>query len=329
MLGNYLNKSVAYPDYSSQEAKTWFAKSFSDKFTKLAVDGIVLRDNWPVNNESFFKYVKREFQYMTDDIAKAMNKTLPWDSLSSTGAKHIEIHNSYGHNFAASVPQVPFLLTASHTSQNQFAAHSQNVNVSWANFKGMLQKSLSHSLLNGPLFSMPVCGSTKFFSQEQNQAVCSRWYLTAATMPLFRVSSELPRRDPYNFKEKENMYMYNLAVQAIQTRYKMLPYYYTVLAEHPMLIRPMFYQYYLDNNTFLLDEQYMIGDSLLVAQPSLFPIPNIKVYLPDIPEGWYEFWGGMKMTNTGWITVPIVEADLVVFIAGGKIVPIQNVSGFK
>lgn len=215
------------------------------------------------------------------------------------------------------------LLTASYMAGTPGFAHEQNVNISWVNFKLMLTKTLSHSLFGGALYSTPVCGSTSFYSEETHEALCMRWYLAAATMPMFRISSEQPRRDPSSFKL---LTLKNVAIEAIQKRYTLLPYYYTILAENMPLVRPMFFNFPKVTDVFDLDEQYMLGDALLVVQPVFFKIPIVKLYLPEHAGGWFEFWGGRKYLEKGWIELPVVETELVTFIAAGSIVPLQNVS---
>lgn len=215
------------------------------------------------------------------------------------------------------------LLTASYMAGTPGFAHEQNVNISWVNFKLMLTKTLSHSLFGGALYSTPVCGSTSFYSEEAHEALCMRWYLAATTMPMFRISSEQPRRDPSSFKL---LTLQNVAIEAIQKRYTLLPYYYTTLAENMPLVRPMFFNFPNVTDVFDLDEQYMLGDALLVVQPVLFKIPIVKLYLPEHAGGWFEFWGGRKYLKKGWIELPVVETELVTFIAAGSIVPLQNVS---
>lgn len=204
----------------------------------------------------------------------------------------------------------------------QEAAVVQNVNISWTNLKNALTTTLYQSMFGNSLISIPVCGSTSYYNLTQEE-LCMRWYLLAVTFPLFRVSSEQPRRDPFNLKYgffREAIY------NAIRNRYMLLPYYYSVLSRGEPLVRPMFYDFHFDNKTLELDEQYMLGDALLVAQPLLPYTSNLRVYLPPDIGIWYEFWNGMKYNGTGWINLFVVNTDWVMFFAEGNIIPLRNVS---
>lgn len=167
-----------------------------------------------------------------------------------------------------------------------------------------------------------MCGSTKVITAF-NELVCIRWYIVAATMSIFRISSQLPRRDPLSLTTG---FARNAAIDAVRKRYALLPYIHTTLNTDPPLTRPMWYDYAEENETLLLDEQYMVGNSLLVAHPFLPDLPAIRVYLPRSKGVWYEFFGGKKYSRLGWVTVDVVPTDWVVFVAQGSIIPLRNVS---
>lgn len=172
------------------------------------------------------------------------------------------------------------------------------------------------------IFSIPVCGCTKAITPF-NELLCVRWYIVAATMPIFRISSQLPRRDPLSLTTGLAR---NAAIDAIKKRYALLPYIHTILNTDPPLTRPMWYDYAEEKETLRLVEQYMVGNSLLVAHPFLPDLPAIRVYLPRSKGVWYEFFGGRKYDRAGWVTVDVVATDWIVFMAQGSIVPLRNVS---
>lgn len=39
------------------------------------------------------------------------------------------------------------------------------------------------------MVGLPVCGDTTTYDKELHETLCLRWYLAAAVMPYFRVSS--------------------------------------------------------------------------------------------------------------------------------------------
>ena len=74
-----------------------------------------------------------------------------------------------------------------------------------------------------------------------------------------------------------------------------------------------------DSNTLNLDDQFMIGDDLLVA-----PIlqPNQTSRLVYLPEGvWYDYWTSKKHVGGTMIRVDAPLEVVPMFIRGGSIIP--------
>ena len=82
----------------------------------------------------------------------------------------------------------------------------------------------------------------------------------------------------------------------LKLRYQLLPFLYTTLEEAHRtgvpLFRPLVLNYQDDANTYNLDDQFMIGNDLLVA-----PIvkPDVTRRLVYLPKGvWYDYWTNKK-----------------------------------
>lgn len=254
-----------------------------------------------------------------------MSYTIPWN-LESQSIKHILNHNLYGKNqrtaLEISLPNTQ-IVTSSNELYLKTPLQLQNIETSWENLNKLLKLLLEDSVLGAGLVFSPICGSTANFNDTVYEKLCIRWYLVAATMPMFRISSDKPRRDPESLKSQ---YAKFAVVDAIKKRDKLLLYFNNILIEEEPIIRPMFYNFHDDINTIPLYEQYMIGEALLVAHPMKQNLQNIKVYLPQSKKIWYEFWGGLKINTTGWNTINIIDKDWVMFIAEGYIVPLKLVS---
>lgn len=252
-----------------------------------------------------------------------MSGTLPFNSTAKTTSQHQLFHNSYGQLQQKLMEELNyFTITSSHSGVS--TVQLQTVDISWMALKSTFHSVLEHNILSQGLISVPVCGSSSKYNKETHETVCVRWYLNAATQPLFRITSDFPRRDPQSLNSKTSSL---IAADAIKKREMIQPYMYTVLASGEPIIRPMFYSYFQDNVTLPLDEQYMIGDSLLVAQPFVDNLYKLRVYLPTVADSWYEFWGGMNYGNA-WVEIGIVRDDWVMFIKSGDIIPMKNVSTF-
>lgn len=256
-----------------------------------------------------------------------MSLTLPWNTKTGD-TLHLINHNDYGtsqaeHLSNSSDTDGVYLMSASYNSNIRSPSIIENIDISWSNLKQMIRTVLYNSLYGNPLVSVPVCGSTDTYNQQQHESLCMRWYLMAATMPIFRISSDLPRRDP---NALFTAFAVNAVKDAIVKRDMLLPYYYTILSRNEPLLRPMFYNFHEDANTFDLDGQYMIGDRILVAQPLVPDKSKLNIYLPPAISVWYELWGGFRYqsnNSSSLITLDIVETDWISFIAAGSVLPLM------
>lgn len=261
-----------------------------------------------------------------------MSNTLPWNTTASDGSTlHITLHNSYGTSQKSSLKSyfnnISIVMSASMTFDQTEPPMIQNVNASWTDLQMQLDNVLFKSIFGNHLVSLPVCGDTTFFRPSLQETLCLRWYLIAATMPMFKISSLDPRRDPSNLN---SVFAQNTASSAIELRNSLLPYYYTILSKNEPVIRPMFYDYYENETTFSLTNQYMIGENILVAHPFSAGRNRLQVYLPSRVGIWYEIWGGQMYNSSGdsWIDFDIVETDFIAFVAQGNILPMKVMMQF-
>jgi alpha-glucosidase (family GH31 glycosyl hydrolase) len=103
----------------------------------------------------------------------------------------------------------------------------------------------------------------------------------------------------------------------------LLPFLYTTLEEAHRtgvpLFRPLVLNYQDDPNTFNLDDQFMVGNDLLVA-----PIlkPDVTRRLVYLPKGiWYDYWTNRKYEGGTTISVDAPLETVPMFVRGGAIIP--------
>jgi alpha-glucosidase len=110
----------------------------------------------------------------------------------------------------------------------------------------------------------------------------------------------------------------------LKLRYALLPFLYTALEEAHRtgvpLFRPLLLNYQSDSSTYNLDDQFMVGDDLLIA-----PVvkPDITRRLVYLPEGiWYDYWTNRKYTGGTMIAVEAPLDVVPMFVRGGAIIPV-------
>jgi alpha 1,3-glucosidase len=101
--------------------------------------------------------------------------------------------------------------------------------------------------------------------------------------PFFRGHKmiECARHEPWLFGEPFT----SVIREAIRRRYKLLPYIYTLFAEAHVsgvpVMRSMMYEFPNDEQTFAMDDQYMLGDALLVKPVTEKDQKVVKIYVGD------------------------------------------------
>lgn len=339
--GTYLKNCVVYPDYSKLNADQSAVDAFVGSIIELLdgafgndnlhrINGFVFTDNWPANEA--YKPGDYSFTYLSEDLYKALSNTLPWELKSSLNSTlHLLAHNNYAKEqiltFAKYLNNSEYILlsAAASSAVRNPPLVVENVALGWANLKLHINDILFNSIIGNHLLAVPVCGSTAAFDFQLQERTCLRWYLAAATMPLLHVSSVKPYRDPDSLAANFTTFQ---AERFIKIRSKLLPFYYTMLASGKPLLRPMFYDYYTDNETLILDEQYMVGDQMLVAHPFTSGAAVLKIYLPPSKGIWYELWGGesYNASKSSWIQFNIIPTDWISFVPQGYIIPFKDLS---
>lgn len=109
-----------------------------------------------------------------------------------------------------------------------------------------------------------------------------RWYQAGVFQPFFRGHAHIDtkRREPYLVPEPYR----SMTLAALRERYALLPYWYTLFYETsnngtPMM-RPMFMEYPEDEALFATEDQFMMGDGIMVKPVTQEGATETNVYFP-------------------------------------------------
>ena len=126
-------------------------------------------------------------------------------------------------------------------------------------------------------------------------------------------------QEPWRFGK----YYEDIIRKYLKLRYQLLPFLYTTLEEAHRtgvpLFRPLVLNYQDDPNTLNLDDEFMIGEALLVA-----PIvkPDVTSRLVYLPKGsWYDYWTNKKYEGGTMIAVDAPLETVPMFVRAGSIIP--------
>ena len=176
--------------------------------------------------------------------------------------------------------------------------------------------------LSGETFVGADCGG---FSGRADGELLTRWYQVAFLTPFLRNHHEANGYDqePWRFGSRYT----DIIRKYINLRYQLMPYLYTVLADANETgipwFRPLILENQNDSNVVNIEDEFLVGSSLLCA-----PILKEGACARDLylPEGdWYDFNSGIKYKGKQYISV-IAPLDTVpLFVKAGSILPMAPV----
>lgn len=309
-----------WPDYLSPKVREWWGSKFAPEYFPGGENSIV--DIWNDMNEP--------------SIFNGPEVTAPRDLRHVGGWEHRDLHNMYGLLVTMATYQGlakfrhqkgldrPYILTRSFFagSQRYAAAWTGDNMADWKHLKVTVPMLLSISISGLPFIGADVGG---FFNNPESEELLIRWHQAGAFQPFFRAHAhhDSKRREAYLFEGQTRQLLRN----AIQLRYSYAPYWYTLFFEahtsgRPMM-RPLWFHEPNDEATYNIDDQYLLGYSLLVKPVVDKGVTSINVYLPGESgkTAWYDL-NSYSMHQAGkTINVPVDIATVPVFQRVGTIVP--------
>ena len=164
------------------------------------------------------------------------------------------------------------------------------------------------------------------FAEMSSGELYTRWLQAAALTPFLRSHSVgwVGDKEPWAFGEEYT----KINRESIELRYKFLPYLYTLFHEHERsgepVMRPLWYEFPNDLQTYLISDQYMVGSDVLVAPVIREGARTRGIYLP-IGAEWIDWWTGEKFESgkIHYIKTPLER--LPIFVRVGAVIPTQTV----
>lgn len=152
-----------------------------------------------------------------------------------------------------------------------------------------------------------------------------RWFQFGAVLPVFRSHGTDTPREPWQFGGADSI-EYACIRETIALRYRLLPYLYATAAQAcrdglPM-IRAMLTAFPEEPELWPLDDQYMLGDALLV-KPVTLPVKGggdiAETALPA--GGWYDLFTGAYLPGGQLVRTETPLNRFPVFVRAGSILP--------
>lgn len=276
-----------FPDFTREDVRSWWSTLYKD-FMATGIDGV-----WNDMNEPA--------------VFDGPDSSMPEDNQHGVGEandskrSHLRYHNVYGYNMVRATRQGiltanpdkrPFVLSRSNFLGGQrYAATWTGDNAStWEHMKASIPMTLNMGL-TGQAFNGPDIGG---FARDCNGELLAHWTAIGVYFPFVRnhCSLEEVQQEPWAFGEKVE----NVCRTAINRRYRLLPYIYTLFRESSQtglpVMRPVFMSDTEDNSLRSEQQAFMLGADLLIvprwAENPVLPKGNWKTFTLEQGDDGYQ-----------------------------------------
>lgn len=252
-----------------------------------------------------------------------------------------EVHNMYGHywtkmlfdKYALEYPNKRlFSLNRSGFAGTQrycIFPWTGDVGRNWSGLQAQVPIFLGMSMSGIPYIHSDAGG---FAGGSKDSELYIRWLQFAAYTPVFKPhGTELSLIDTTtgNFPSEPALFdepYRSLARQVVLNRYALLPYNYTLAYNQQTagkpLIAPLYYYYPSDSGAYTAEDEFMWGESMLVAPVLKKGEDTRKMYLPA--GAWYNYATAKKRTGGTWFNESVTMDAIPVFIKEGSFIPKNN-----
>ena len=305
-----------FPNYFDDKCKKYF-ESYASKF----LDDTGISGIWCDMNEP-----------------ASFNGPLP-DEVDFTFGKrkllHKEAHNVYAEHMVKSFVNTfkkknirPYLFSRAAfatTAKYAFVWNGDNFSL-WHHLRYSIPQILSLSM-SGFMFNGVDIGG---FGGDSNKELLIRWLEANLFIPFLRNHSTLHTKaqEPYAYDEET----LNIFKKYLKIRYEFIPYLYNLAQEMSFkgepIVSPLFYHFEDDENTLEINDEYMVGDSLLVAPILDKDARKRMIYLPK--GTWIDLFTGKKYIGGKYIIFAENLAESGYFIKNNTLIPMfENLKHIK
>lgn len=298
---------AVYPDFGNPHVRRWWGEK--QKFLiDMGVAGV-----WnDMNEPASFKGPLPDDVVFTDEDREDT---------------HAHMHNIYGHNMAKATydgwkefsGKRPFVITrACYSGSQKFTTGWTGDNHSiWSHIR-MAIPQLCNLGMSGMSFIGTDVGG---FGSDCTPELFARWIEIGCFSPFFRdhCAKGCRMQEPWQFGGE----VLEISRKYIHLRYELLPYLYDLMHEAEVtgipMMRPLVLEYEEDENVRNRNDEFMLGDRILIAPVVEQGAREKLVYLPK--GGWYDYWTGEKVEGECFF-VRKAPLDLCpVYVKAGAVIP--------
>ncbi len=313
-----------WADFASAEVRAWWADQHRG-LIEMGVGGI-----WDDMNEP-----SQAGMSAPPEVTVPFGATLPLDCVHQStehGAiSHAAFHNAYGHEMvratraaleAARPDERAFVLTrAAQAGTQRYAAVWNGDNTSmWPHVRQAITMNLNLGLAGFPITGIDIGG----FWGDTTPELLVRFTQVGAFLPFCRNHSSkgTAQQEPWVFGEPYT----SIIRDVLALRYRLLPLLVTLAHEAATtgapLMRPLAWLAPADAASVACDDQFLLGDDLLIAPVLTAGATERVVVLP--PGTWFAWETDATHVGGQTLTVPVTLATVPLFVRAGAIIPLAG-----
>lgn len=319
----------------SEKGREIYRKQLQSQLVSHGVEAFWCDSSEPITPE-WNSWFKKEPAQMYAEYVSQVSKSIPMKYLNSYGLNHAQ--TVYGEMRKLPGKRVCNLTRSGYPGSQEYGVilWSGDTDASWESLQKQLPAGLSLMATGIPYWTFDIgaffvkYGEPWYwrgnypngYEDEDYCRLYTRWFQLGAFLPVFRAhGTEIPR-EPWAIGGEDSIY-YQALKKAIQIRYSLIPYLYTlaflVWKEDEIMMKPLGFAYPADKTCWEISDQYMLGPSLMVC-PILTREDSRKVYFPK-GQNWYDYFTGEKYEGGQIVRIRKNLDEIPVFVPENTLIP--------
>eukprot|EP01083_Nonionella_stella_P273802 929074_1 len=165
------------------------------------------------------------------------------------------------------------------------------------------------------------------FFDDASDELLARWHALGAFYTFARNHNKIEQRDQGPYRSEM---VASVTKRVLEMRYELIPWiyslFYNVHSHGGTVQQPLFFVFPLERDCWAIDDQFMVGRSLMISPVLEEGATSREVYFPDAV--WYNYWTGRReiVSAPGRVTLAstLVTQPVLVHLRGGVIILRQD-----